>query len=153
MGEHIFNGLFFFLRLISLLKDILLPKVGINPLFTFCKKRFNLRRISAAAYCFNHLIIATAFIDNLDTYDPTGIGFFPYKRPAKIIFNSMGHLNGCPRKYNFLIINKLEIRLKLWCQSQENLYFLYFNYYGWLESKIMNLRYMDYISLKLKQAE
>ena len=35
----------------------------------------------------------------------------------------------------------------------KNLYFLYFNYYGWLESKIMNLRYMDYISLKLKQAE
>jgi len=31
----------------------------------------------------------------------------------------MGHLNGCPRKCNFLIINKLQIRLKLGCQSQE----------------------------------
>ncbi len=27
----------------------------------------------------------------------------------------------------------------------KNLYFLYFNYYGWLESKIMEMRYMDYI--------
>ena len=35
----------------------------------------------------------------------------------------------------------------------KNLYFLYFNYYGWLESKIMRLRYMDYISLKIKEAE
>jgi len=35
----------------------------------------------------------------------------------------------------------------------KNLYFLYFNYYGWLESKIMKLRYMDYISLKIKEAE
>jgi len=35
----------------------------------------------------------------------------------------------------------------------KNLYFLYFNYYGWLESKLMNLRYMDYIRLKIKQAE
>lgn len=31
----------------------------------------------------------------------------------------MGHLNGYPRKCNFLIINKLQIRLKLGCQSQE----------------------------------
>lgn len=31
----------------------------------------------------------------------------------------MGHLNGYPRKCNFLIINKLQIRLKLGCQSQD----------------------------------
>ncbi|MEO6905974.1 MAG: hypothetical protein ABI148_06410, partial [Ginsengibacter sp.] len=35
----------------------------------------------------------------------------------------------------------------------KNLYFLYFNYYGWLESKLMNLRYMDYISLKIVEPE
>lgn len=42
----------------------------------------------------------------------------------------MGHLNGYPRKCNFLIINKLQIRLKLGCQSQETSYgilIVYFN--------------------------
>ncbi|MEO8821833.1 MAG: hypothetical protein ABI267_08785 [Ginsengibacter sp.] len=31
-----------------------------------------------------------------------------------------------------------------------NLYFLYFNYYGWLESKIMRISYKDYVSQKLE---
>lgn len=33
--------------------------------------------------------------------------------------------------------------------SHTNLYFLYFNYYGWLESKIMGISYKDYVSQKL----
>lgn len=32
----------------------------------------------------------------------------------------------------------------------KNFYFLYFNYYGWLESKLMNLRYMDYIRQQIQ---
>lgn len=32
-----------------------------------------------------------------------------------------------------------------------NLYFLYFNYYGWLESKLLEISYKDYVSRKLKE--
>ena len=31
----------------------------------------------------------------------------------------------------------------------KNLYFLYFNYYGWLESKMLNMKYRDYIISKM----
>jgi hypothetical protein len=34
----------------------------------------------------------------------------------------------------------------------KNLYFLYFNYYGWLESKLLNLRYMDYIRQQVQHS-
>lgn len=30
----------------------------------------------------------------------------------------------------------------------KNRYFLYFNYYGWLESKLMKIRYMDYLAIQ-----
>ena len=33
-----------------------------------------------------------------------------------------------------------------------DLYFLYFNYYGWLESKIMGISYKEYVSQKLSRA-
>lgn len=32
-----------------------------------------------------------------------------------------------------------------------NLYFLYFNYYGWLESKIMGISYRDYVNQKVNK--
>jgi hypothetical protein len=34
-----------------------------------------------------------------------------------------------------------------------NLYFLYFNYYGWLESKIIGISYKEYVSQKLMQRD
>ncbi|MEO8822553.1 MAG: hypothetical protein ABI366_03185 [Ginsengibacter sp.] len=36
--------------------------------------------------------------------------------------------------------------------SHTNLYFLYFNYYGWLESKLLEISYKDYVSQKLNDA-
>ena len=37
--------------------------------------------------------------------------------------------------------------------SCKKLYFLYFNYYGWLESKLMNLSYMDYLRQQVHEKE
>ncbi len=44
-------------------------------------------------------------------------------------------------------LNKLD---KYRDDPHTNLYFLYFNYYGWLESKIMRISYKEYVSQKLK---
>jgi hypothetical protein len=55
------------------------------------------------------------------------------------------------RTANQLITNFLESLNNYRNDPDENLYFLYFNYYGWLESKVLNLRYMDYLKRQLKQ--
>ena len=52
--------------------------------------------------------------------------------------NSIGHSNQLIKKF----LTHLDIYKS---DSCKRLYFLYFNYYGWLESKLMNLSYMDYI--------
>ena len=76
----------------------------------------------------------------------------PFERELMLF---LGHLSterskNNPNKLIKYFLKRLD---KYKDDPDKNLYFLYFNYYGWLESKIMKLRYMDYISLKIKQPE
>jgi hypothetical protein len=76
----------------------------------------------------------------------------PFERELMLF---LGHLatrrsKSNPNKLIKYFLKRLE---KYKDDPDKNLYFLYFNYYGWLESKIMKLRYMDYISLKISEEE
>lgn len=76
----------------------------------------------------------------------------PFERELMLF---LGHLSGRRSKSNTNKLIKYFLKRldKYKDDPDKNVYFLYFNYYGWLESKIMKLRYMDYISLKIKEAE
>lgn len=50
---------------------------------------------------------------------------------------------------NRLIRTFLENKKRKPANPDENLYLLYFNYYGWLESKLMKVRYMDYVKQRI----
>jgi hypothetical protein len=57
------------------------------------------------------------------------------------------------RKNNKKLITRFLAQLETLKNDPEtNLYFLYFNYYGWLESKIMGISYKDYVSRKVKES-
>ncbi len=68
----------------------------------------------------------------------------PFERELMLF---LGHLSAAEskRSANQLIHNFLKHLNNYRNDPDENLYFLYFNYYGWLESKVKNLRYMDYL--------
>ncbi|MGN6533342.1 MAG: hypothetical protein ACTHK0_16490, partial [Ginsengibacter sp.] len=76
----------------------------------------------------------------------------PFERELMLF---LGHLSAAEskRSANQLIQNFLERLNKYRNDSDKNRYFLYFNYYGWLESKVMNLRYMDYLKEQIKPVE
>ncbi|HEU5364620.1 MAG TPA: hypothetical protein VFU62_03765 [Hanamia sp.] len=76
----------------------------------------------------------------------------PFERELMLF---LGHLSAAESKRNSnqLINNFLERMNDYRNDPDRNLYFLYFNYYGWLESKLMNLRYMDYLKNRLKPLE
>jgi hypothetical protein len=76
----------------------------------------------------------------------------PFERELMLF---LGHLSGKRSKKNPNELIKYFLkRLDIYKDDPgKNLYFLYFNYYGWLESKLLKLRYMDYISLKIKETE
>jgi len=73
----------------------------------------------------------------------------PFERELMLF---LGHLSAAEskRSTNELINNFLQRLNDYRNDPDKNLYFLYFNYYGWLESKVMNLRYMDYLKEQLK---
>lgn len=75
----------------------------------------------------------------------------PFERELMLF---LGHLSSAGVKYNpsELIKRFLEDLEKYKDDQDKKLYFLYFNYYGWLESKVMNVRYMDYIQSKIRQS-
>jgi hypothetical protein len=74
----------------------------------------------------------------------------PFERELMLFLRhlSSGHSKNNPNKLIKYFLKRLD---KYKDDPEKNLNFLYFNYYGWLESKIMKLRYMDYIRLKIKQ--
>jgi len=76
----------------------------------------------------------------------------PFERELMLF---LGHLSAAEskRSTNELINNFLQRLNHYRNDPDKNLYFLYFNYYGWLESKLMNLRYMDYLKEQLKLEE
>ena len=76
----------------------------------------------------------------------------PFERELMLF---LGHLSSAESKRtaNKLINNFLESLNNYRNDPDKNLYFLYFNYYGWLESKVMNLRYMDYLKEQIKPVE
>jgi len=76
----------------------------------------------------------------------------PFERELMLF---LGHLSAADSKRNAneLINNFLERLSDYRNDPDKNLYFLYFNYYGWLESKVMNLRYMDYLKRQIKPPE
>lgn len=76
----------------------------------------------------------------------------PFERELLLFFRHLT-VKGSKRNANKLIkyfLNRLDNYKD---DPDKNLYFLYFNYYGWLESKIMKIRYMDYISSRLKHLQ
>lgn len=76
----------------------------------------------------------------------------PFERELMLF---LGHLSAAEskRSANQLINNFLQRLNDYRNDPDKNLYFLYFNYYGWLESKVMNLRYMDYLKEQVKPVE
>jgi hypothetical protein len=68
----------------------------------------------------------------------------PFERDLMLF---LGHLADAHSKViaGRLISNYLKTRRQNGENPDENLYLLYFNYYGWLESKLMKIRYMDYV--------
>lgn len=68
----------------------------------------------------------------------------PFERDLMLF---LGHLSDAHSKAmaNRLISYFLKAKKKTLHTGDENLYLLYFNYYGWLESKLMKMRYMDYV--------
>ena len=62
------------------------------------------------------------------------------------------HLNGAVNSAtaNKLTRNFLTQLDKYMDSPDTKLYFLFFNYYGWLESKTMGIAYKDYLSQKMR---
>ena len=76
----------------------------------------------------------------------------PFERELMLFLVQLSS-GGAKSNLNKLIKSFLKRLDKYKDDPGKNLYFLYFNYYGWLESKIMKLRYRDYISLKVRREE
>ena len=76
----------------------------------------------------------------------------PFERELMLFLH---HLSAAEsrRSANHLINNFLKRIIDYKSDPDKSLYFLYFNYYGWLESKVMNLRYMDYLKEQIKPVE
>ncbi|HXS57592.1 MAG TPA: hypothetical protein VN726_15775 [Hanamia sp.] len=68
----------------------------------------------------------------------------PFERDLMLF---LGRLSDAHSKAaaNRLISNFLKMKRAKTDNPDENLYLLYFNYYGWLESKLMKMRYMEYV--------